>query len=216
MQTKAKANSQVTHAFDAATNELTIKVTDAGNHVLRLNAVSATCRNRAAVHGFIQRVVDAAAIPSEPIAVADPKAADPVAEKARVAAYNEALRISRAVRKSGLMGRLVEHYNTGSDEWSPAREAGVIGLDGILLRAVMEVTGKDEPAVRALIATQAATHKVTERAYLAKLGTGAKVAEVANRMRAEGASDVDADAELDALMAEPEPADDESDDIEAT
>lgn len=185
MVTKAKSNSIVTTTWDAATQTIGYKVLGVGELALHLDRISQANRIRGEVNGWVQRIVDAAAIPAEAL---------PDGEEARVAQAH-----ARAVKKHALMARLCEHYESGSEDWSPARDSSGPGLDSLLIRAVMEVTGKDETQVRTLIATNAEVKKVTPRAYLAVLGSGAKVAEVANRMRAEGTT-IDADEELAGIM----------------
>jgi hypothetical protein len=196
MTPKAKSNSTVTTAWDAETNVLTHTVLGVGVIRTDLNKVSDAIRRRLTAHGATQRVTDAAAIPAEPLADTEEGRAE---QKAR-----------RAKAKFEAMQRVSAHLESGSEEWSPAREGGVIGLDGILLRAVCEVTGKDEATIRAMIEANVGKHnasaepkdKITPRAYLAKLGTGEKVAAVADRMRAALTPAVDPDAELAAMMGE--------------
>lgn len=187
MQTKAKENSVVTTSYDDAAKTITYTVLGAGALTLHLPRVSEANKTRAVIHGFGQRVVDGAAIPAEPLADT---------EEGR-----EAQKLARAAKKFEAMKRLVDHYNEGSDAWSPARTEGVIGLDSTLLAAVAEVIGKTTDEVRGLVKAGSERKTVTQRAYLAKLAENADVAKVVDRMRAAGAEGMDADEELAGLMA---------------
>ena len=186
MQTKAKENSVVTTSYDAEAQAISYTVIGHPTLTLKLSMVSEANKARAIVHGFGQRVVDAAAIPAEPL---------PATPEGR-----EAQKVARAARKHDLIQKVIEHYNSGSEDWSAARAAGVVGLDRILLGAVCEVLGKDEATVRGLVKLGAEKREVTQGAYLAKLATNADVAKVVDRMRAETAGEMSADEELAGMM----------------
>jgi hypothetical protein len=188
MQTKAKENSVVTTKYDPEAKKITYTVLGVGDLTLYLSRISEANTLRFVIHGAGQKVVDAAAIPAEPLADT---------EEGRAAQ-----KLARAQRKFNAMRRIVDHYNSGTDDWSPAREGGVVGLDTTLLAAVSEVLGKDVPKVRELVAAGAEKKGVAQRAYLAKLAENADVAKVVNRLRAEGAGDVDPDEELAGMMGE--------------
>lgn len=183
MQPKVKSNSVVTSAFDEGANTITFTVVGAGSTVLKLNAISDAVRVRAIRHGLGQRVADRAAKNRD---TADGKPASPATKLAAMAA-------------------LVDHYNSGADDWNLAGAGGSgPGLDGVLLAAIAEVTGKGLEAIRALVAAGSEKHGVTQRAYLAKLATGKAVAPIVDRMRAEAAEGVDPEGELAELMGEEE------------
>ena len=175
MNTKAKSNSIVTTTVTDLS--IAFHVKGAGTCILSRSAISSTVTVRAMLHGLIQRVSDAAAKSR------DTTTGLPATPEAKLAA----------------MSRLVDHYNSGSEEWSPARVEGVVALDTILVRAIMEVLGKDEATVRAYIDRGATKNGVTPRAYLAKVGTGEKVSAVADRMRGESLPNIDADDELEGM-----------------
>ena len=179
MQTKPKTNSIVTTQREG--DDIIFAVRGAGETRLTLTKMSEAIRTRAMIHGIVQRVSDAAAKSR------DATTGLPVAPEVKLMS----------------MARLVDHYNSGSEDWSPARpESAPRGpnLDRLTLLAIMEVLRKDEGVIRSLVEAGATKHGITQPEYLAKLGTGAKVAAVVERMRGEIAPEMDADAELDGLM----------------
>jgi len=185
MQVKPKSNSVCTSVFDAASKTLTFKVLGAGECALRIGATAPEVQFEAMVRGFNQRCVNAAALGRDKDTG---KSATPAEKFAGVKA-------------------LVDHYNSGSADWSPARTAsGPKPLDAILLAAVGEVTGKPPEVVLALVAKGAETHKLTGHQYLAKLATSPAVGKVADRLRAErvAAPDLDIDAEIEGMMGDDE------------
>jgi len=175
MQTKAKSNSIITHSWDEATQGLTFNVVGAGAVTLKLPMVSKVNMARASRHGLIQRVSDAAA-----------KNRDPVTGLSAAPA-----------EKLASMARLVDHYNSGTEEWNPTRDASGPGLDGVILAAVGEATGKSLDDVRVMVGTGAAEKGITPRAYLAALGTAKLVAPIVARIRGK-----DAGVSGDDLLAE--------------
>lgn len=177
MQTKVKANSIVTS--QVTPEGIVFSVKDAGSITLNLSAVSEAIKARACLHGLNQRIIDAAAKSR------DPSTGMPAAPQAKLEA----------------MKRLVDHYASGTEDWSPAREASSgPGLDALALFAVAEATEKDLPTTRAFIEAGATKHGITQRAYLAKLCTSALVAPILTRLRAAQAPEVSADDELEGLM----------------
>lgn len=167
----------ITTKFNEPTQTLTFDVKGCEPLVLILTQVSDAVKARAMRHGIVQRVSDAAALDRNTTSGAS----------------------ATPEEKRAAMARLVEHYMTGTDDWSPAREGGTIGLDTIALAAVSEVAGKPIEAIRAMVEAKAIEHKVTQRAYLARLAGSPKVAPVVDRMRAAGAAEVDVDADLDEI-----------------
>lgn len=199
MQTKPKSNSVVTHRVDPAQPEVIIfSVVGAGpagddgkatpaEFALDLRQVSEGNKARGMRHGFIQRIVDKAAIGRD---AATGKTANPAI-------------------KFSAMKDLADHYNSGADTWAPEREGGGPGLDVMVLAAVAEATGKGVDAVRLMVENGAKAKGLTQRVYLNALAGAKAVAPILARLRAEGAG-VDSDAELDALMGEESEADDET------
>lgn len=122
-ETKAKSNSVITTAMDGQVIVFHIK----GAGELRLDMATAhdKVRERAMIHGFIQKVSDRAAIPFN----------------------KETNQYATPAEKLEAMRGLVDHFMSGTDQWQPTRAEGSGrkpgGLDSILLAAVAEATGKD-------------------------------------------------------------------------
>lgn len=120
MQTKPKSNSVVTHTV--AGNVITFHVLGVGDITFDTALVHTAVAERAAVHGFIQRISDAAAISRDP-------------KTGKSATPDE---------KHDAMLELVNHYQSGSPEWSRVGQAGPRG--GILFRALVRIyDGKQSP-----------------------------------------------------------------------
>jgi hypothetical protein len=100
MQTKAKANSVLTHRVEEGA--IFIKVKDAGELKFVPGLASEACRARAELHGWIQRISDAAALGR------DPKSGQPASPQAKLEA----------------MKKLVDHYESGAAEWRMAGGGG--------------------------------------------------------------------------------------------
>lgn len=115
MQTKPKSNAVITH--EVAENVITFHVKQAGTVVFNLDAVSPANRKRAAIHGFIQRVSDGAAMSR------NPETGQPAAP----------------IDKMARMQAIVDHYQSGSPNWSMRRENRVGAEGGLLFRALMRL-----------------------------------------------------------------------------
>jgi hypothetical protein len=180
MQTKPKSNSVVTVSRpEDRPSVIVFHVLGAGDLEFDLTKVSVPNANHAAIHGFIQRVSDAAA-----------KGRDP---KTGASA-------SPSV-KYGNMKRLVDHYMSGAETWSPARAEGAAGgLDQIILAAVVEATGKTPGEVRAMVAAGAEKNSLTPKAFLAALGTSKLVKPIVDRIRGEQVPEVGGDDLLAGMM----------------
>lgn len=120
MVTKPKANSVITHQLNGSL--LTFMVKDSGNVVLDMSKLHSDVLNRAAVHGMIQRISDAAALSRD-------------ADTGKPALPGE---------KLAAMRELVDHYMSGTAEWSRRRAgSGVRRLsDAKLLAVVLERLGR--------------------------------------------------------------------------
>lgn len=185
MQTKPKSNSIITHTLreDGA---ILFHVKGCEDIVFDPARVSEPNRLRAMRHGFVQRISDAAAIPR------DTTNGQPALPSAKRAA----------------MARLADHYLSGAETWAIDREGGGPGLDGTILAAVAEATGRTVEQVRTMVAEGCVKREMKPGAYLNQLATAKAVVPILARMRA-AQSTVNADEELDAMMAQ---ADDEGDD----
>lgn len=178
--TERKAVIQTTISGDLTV--ITFKVRDAGELELDLKKVSQAVLDRAVIHGLIQRVSDKAAIPC------NTTTGLPASPQAKLDA----------------MKALIDHFMSGTTEWAPARAEGAgrkpkDGLDPIIIAAVCEVTGKDETAIRAIIASGAKAKSLKPAQFLAALAGAGKVRAVVERMRAEAAPELDGDELLERL-----------------
>lgn len=122
----SKKSSIISTTFEG--DVITFNVKDAGTIALDLSKVSTENASHAMRHGFIQRISDAAAMSRNP---ADGSPASPEA-------------------KLVAMTRLVEHYESGTPDWSRVREAGPKG--GFLFEALCEMyPGKTPEDIRAFL-----------------------------------------------------------------
>lgn len=162
---KKRANAVVTVGQEGAV--LVFKVHGAGETRLDLNALSVAVKDRAMLHGLIQRVSDRAAISRNP---ENGQAATPQDKLARMQA-------------------LVDWYNTGTGEWSPTRPAGGSGgkAKGVnpVVEAVAEIQGVTYAEMMARIEAACEKRGVGVKAYVNKLATQeqvlARMADIAKR-----------------------------------
>ena len=117
MNGKAKSNSVITVEVSPDNQRIVFKILGAGELVLELANLSDQVKIRALVHGLVQRVSDAAAIPRS-------------TETGKSATPGEKMEAMKA---------LVEHYNSGSSEWRLARVAGASEGRSYLLNALCEL-----------------------------------------------------------------------------
>jgi len=96
---KTKSNAVVTHSI--ASGVITFNVRDAGTFTLDTAALSPVVRERAMLHGLIQRISDRAAIPRD----------------------TETGKSATPAQKLDAMKALADFYATGTDDWSPTRAA---------------------------------------------------------------------------------------------
>lgn len=101
--TGKRANWTIAHKIEGRLIRFSVK--DAGELVLDVAQVNAANRARAEMHGFVQRVSDAAAMARD--------------SKTGASATPQ--------QKYEAMKRLVEHYASGAEEWSPARVTEGVG-----------------------------------------------------------------------------------------
>lgn len=197
MQSKPKSNSVITSKLDEA-GVLVFTVRGAGpdgaDATLSLDPKSMHEKNRerAMIHGLVQKVSDRAALSRNTVNF---KPATPA-------------------EKLAAMRVLVDHLASGSEEWSPTRASAVPKgptLDPILVAAVVEATGRLDSEVREMIAKGAGKKSVTPAVYLAALANAAAVRPIVERLRAEQASrlDVDGDELLSEAMGDEEGEDGE-------
>lgn len=167
MQTKQKSNSVITH--EVLGDVITFHVIGAGDVTLNMQALDPALARRAAIHGMIQRLSDAAAIPRNP---ETGQPASPEEKRAAIAA-------------------LADHYASGTTEWNRKRAGGEGAVSGGLLRRALEeiYPGKDIPAFL----------KGKTKAEQAALRASPKVAPVIARMQMESTKGIDVEAMLERL-----------------
>lgn len=101
--TGKRANWTIAHKIEGRLVRFSVK--DAGELVLDVSKVHVANCQRAELHGFVQRISDAAAMARD--------------SKTGASATPQ--------QKYEAMKKLVEHYHTGSVEWSPARNTEGVG-----------------------------------------------------------------------------------------
>lgn len=123
MQTKAKANSVVTHAL--VPEGIQFNVLGAGSFVFDYTQAAQSNRTHAEIHGWLQRIVDAAAIGRDP----------------------ETGRSATPMEKLTAMQELAAHYEGGNPEWSRKGGGGDTRAGNLTIRALANVRGwTDEKA----------------------------------------------------------------------
>lgn len=174
-----RANAVVTTTQEG--NVLVFKVHGAGETRLDLAKLSAGVKDRAMLHGLVQRVSDRAAISRNP---ENGQAATPQDKLARMQA-------------------LVDWYNTGTGEWSPTRTAGGGKAKGVnpVVEAVAEIQGVTYAEMLTRIEAACEKRGVSVKAYVNKLATQEQVLERMAEIARRNSSGVD-DGEdlLDELM----------------
>lgn len=189
---KKRANSIITVSrFD---NKLTFAFAGVGQFVFDPDKVSAENRARAMIHGFEQRIRDAAALSVD----------------------RDTGRSATAQEKHDAAKRIAEHLMSGSTDWN-LRPAATGGVDaGLTLQAIMRALGKTLEEAEALIAATCAKRGV-ERAGALKIWAEAKQVAQAildiKRERAAGGADA-ADLEAEMMAGGDDESDDETPDEE--
>jgi hypothetical protein len=147
MQTKAKSNSVVTHALGEDGHVIAFKVLNAGEFQFDVRKVHPNMLRRAALHGFVQRIADAAA-----------KSRD-----------TETGKPASSTDKLAAMQRVAGHYETGVDQWALVRaEGGGVG-PSIVVRAFAALQGMPVADAQARIKELAEKRRLTTKAVLAQL-----------------------------------------------
>lgn len=157
MLAKAKSNSVITHSLEGSV--LTFHVVGVGELELDLSALAPTIYERAAVHGMVQRIADAAALSRNPVTGKPASAKD----------------------KFKAMRELVEYYSTGTTEWKRARVGGSGAPKGGLLKKCLVKMYPDYSDERITKYLEGLSKK-DKAALLAS----PKVAKIAAEIRAEG------------------------------
>lgn len=176
---KAKSNSVIT--TDITEGKLTLTVLGAGVITFDPEKASRECNAYAALHGWKQRLADAAAMDRDE----DTGAPASVSDK-----YN-------AVKD------LAEYYMSGAVDWKRTGKGG--GGKSITIAAIARVKGIGYAEAETYVDAYAARNYEGDRAEcLAFLRTGARVMQAMSDIRAEraGKPKVDADNALEDLKAE--------------
>lgn len=185
---KKRVNSIITVSrFD---NKLTFAFAGVGQFVFDPDKVSAENRARAMMHGFEQRIRDAAALSVD----------------------RETGKSATAQAKHDAALRIAEHLMSGSTEWA-IRVAASAGPDaGLTPLAMMRALGKTLDDVEAVIAATMAKREIDRAAALKLWANSKQVAQAILDIKRERA-DAGADAEdlLGEIMGDDE-SDNETDD----
>lgn len=119
-QAKAKSNSVITHEIlrnEEGALSIKFNVLGAGDTILELSRVAQSNKDRALIHGFVQRISDAAALSRNPQTGLPASPTD----------------------KLNAMAELVDHYMSGTEEWSRKRTGGGAAEGGLLLEALVRM-----------------------------------------------------------------------------
>lgn len=186
MQTKAKSNSVITSGLVddgglpttslVGAMGLRFSVQGAGETILWLRKVSESNRQRAMVHGLVQKISDKAAIPRD--------------TKTGLSATPEA--------KLAAMARLVEHLNSGSEDWSlrVAAEPRESSVD-LLIKSLKELGFVESEASEAKVR---GLTKAQRTALELRKDVSEKLVEL--RARDSGFSSEDTDSILEGLLGD--------------
>ena len=179
-----KENQHVQPVVDVEKGTVTFNVKGHDPIVLHMERLHPEIVKRAAMVGMAQvRIVDAAAV-----GMADDDG-------------NIVPEAERIDMKAERMAALVEHYETGTSEWSRVRE-GRGGGRSITIEAIARIRAIPYDDAKAMVQRHADTmHKGDTKTALAHLRQGAKVGATINAIRAERTpkGKVDADAALEEL-----------------
>lgn len=163
--TALTGKKSATVATSIGDNTITFTVANVGTLTLDLTKISPTMRNRAEMHGWLARMVDAAALGKDKI----------TGEPAPAAAKFEAMRV------------LIDHYNAGATEWSPARKEGSAReVGGLTLRALAEVYGLAVEVMKGKVEKIIAKRGITLKEYYDVAATIPAVAEKIVEMKSRG------------------------------
>ena len=168
---KKRANSIITVSrFD---NKLTFAFLGVGQFVFDPDRVSAENRARAMMHGFEQRIRDAAALSVD----------------------RDTGRSATAQEKHDAALRIADHLMSGSTDWN-LRAAASPGVDaGLTILALMRVRGLDIDGANALVGKIASAKGLDRKAVLANMATkNAEIIRATADIKAERAAQSGIDA----------------------
>ena len=162
MQVKPKSNSIITH--EVSGNVITFHVKQAGSIVFDMDKVNPANVSHAAIHGFIQRISDGAAMSR------DPQTGQP----------------ATPADKHARMQSIAEHYMSGVADWSMRREG--VGIEGgLLFRALSKLyPNKSADELRTFIEGVSTKER-------AALMVSPKVKPIVDELRAASVGDINAE-----------------------
>src|SRR5262245_56068561 len=182
-QRNMKENQHVQPIVDVEAGTVTFRTKGHPDQVLEWAKLSPTVQKRAGLVGMAQvRIVDAAAVPMTD-------------DDGNI--LSESTRIQM---KFDRMGRLIEHYHTGTEQWTLQQAGG--GGRSITIEAIARVKGMDYDTAKAEVEKFAvAKHGGDTKAALAFFRGSKSVSEAMQAIRAERmpAPKVDADKALTEL-----------------
>lgn len=192
MQTKAKANSTITHSMQDG--KIEFRVLNAGSFSFDPDKVSAENRARAMIHGFVQRISDGGALSRNPDTGLPATPADKMAR----------------------MQRIADHLMSGATEWALRVAAAGQPDTGLTLMGIMRALKLDLDATERFLAKLMIKWELDRTATIKRLGESPDVIQAIGDIKAERAASqtkVNASSLLDEIDAgEEEGADEESDD----
>lgn len=178
MQSKPKINSIITHTLGEDGCTLTFNVKGAGSFTFDVTSAHPDNQHRAAIHGFVQRISDGAAIPRD---TKTGRSATPEEKMARMQA-------------------IAAHYASGAAEWRMVAAGDGEGRSGgvsIVVRALAAIQGCSVADALAMVRERAEKARITTKAYLKRLATAKAIIDKVAELRAGEAS-----ADGDDMLAE--------------
>lgn len=178
MQTKPKANSIITHAL--SDNGITFLFRGAVVGNLNLTAMSRECKERAMIHGMLQRIGDGGAV----------ERMDKATGLIRTDAEMDNIKKARITA-------LIEHYNSGTAEWNLTRTSGGGGVDtsGLTIEAISRVYGWSVADTERKVDTLAAKKGIERKEMLRTYANIPDVASMIGTIKAERAARTGLDAQ---------------------
>ena len=177
MQTKAKANSIITHERTADGVAFRFRGVVVGELVTA--SVHADNRNQAMYHGFIQRIGDGGAVERQ----------DKATGLIRTDAEMDDIKKAR-------IEALIAHYNSGTAEWNLVRSSTGGGVDtsGLTIEAISRVYGWDTATVEAKVTKMAESKGIERKEMLRTYANIPDVASMIGTIKAERAARTGLDA----------------------
>lgn len=181
MQIKPKANSIITHALTDVSGRPAIEFKFRGAAIGTLNIVdlSPQVRERAMIHGMLQRIGDGGAV----------ERMDKQTGLIRTDAEMDGIKRARITA-------LIEHYNSGTAEWNLTRTSGGGGVDtsGLTIEAISRVYGWSVTDTERKVDTLAEKKGIERKEMLRTYANIPDVASMIGTIKAERAARTGLDA----------------------